>query len=398
MTEVGALVLGGDYRGLGIVRSLGRRGVDVWVAHDKDTLATHSRYCTRALRWTADEDGIRLLLELADRAGLDGWTLFPTSDETAWLVSRHREALSRHFRVTTPPWHVYSVAADKAAVHEVATALGVATPQTWFPRGADDLDAMASGGELDGWFPLVVKPATRQEANALTVDKGWRVADRAELVRRYREAAAIVAPSDIMIQEWVAGDGLRQYSFAAVCAAGDVRLSVTARRARQYPRDFGRASSYVETVEHDGVAKDATRLLHALGIDGLVEVEFKEDETTGVLKLLDVNVRVWGWHSLGATAGVDFAYGAHRLALGEPVDVRSGRPGVRWARFAIDAPYALRDIVAGRLRPGEYLRTVRRPIEGPVAARDDPMPALAEIPLLFRTVWRQRRSHPTVAP
>ncbi|MDT4912917.1 MAG: hypothetical protein QOC66_2045, partial [Pseudonocardiales bacterium] len=33
MTPVGALVLGADYRGLGIVRSLGRRAVPVWVVH-----------------------------------------------------------------------------------------------------------------------------------------------------------------------------------------------------------------------------------------------------------------------------------------------------------------------------------------------------------------------------
>jgi len=27
MTDAGALIIGGDYRGLGIVRSLGRRGI-----------------------------------------------------------------------------------------------------------------------------------------------------------------------------------------------------------------------------------------------------------------------------------------------------------------------------------------------------------------------------------
>jgi len=37
----GALVLGGDYRALGVVRSLGRRGVPVWVIRDGgDAVAT----------------------------------------------------------------------------------------------------------------------------------------------------------------------------------------------------------------------------------------------------------------------------------------------------------------------------------------------------------------------
>jgi D-aspartate ligase len=47
----GALVLGADYRGLGIVQSLGRRGVPVWVVYDRvKGVANFSRYTTRAIR------------------------------------------------------------------------------------------------------------------------------------------------------------------------------------------------------------------------------------------------------------------------------------------------------------------------------------------------------------
>src|SRR4051812_34159679 len=53
----GAVVLGGDYRALGVVRSLGRRGVPVWVVREgDDTLAAVSRYASRRLPWPiADE-------------------------------------------------------------------------------------------------------------------------------------------------------------------------------------------------------------------------------------------------------------------------------------------------------------------------------------------------------
>ena len=41
----GALILGADYRALGVARSLGRRGVPVWVIRDgDDALAARSRY------------------------------------------------------------------------------------------------------------------------------------------------------------------------------------------------------------------------------------------------------------------------------------------------------------------------------------------------------------------
>ncbi len=39
----GAVVVGGDFNGLGIVRSLGRRGIPVCVIDDERSIARHSR-------------------------------------------------------------------------------------------------------------------------------------------------------------------------------------------------------------------------------------------------------------------------------------------------------------------------------------------------------------------
>ncbi len=44
--QPGALVVGGDYQGLGIVRSLGRRGIPVCVVDDEWSIARFSRYAT----------------------------------------------------------------------------------------------------------------------------------------------------------------------------------------------------------------------------------------------------------------------------------------------------------------------------------------------------------------
>jgi predicted ATP-grasp superfamily ATP-dependent carboligase len=392
VTAPGAVVLGGDYRGLGIVRSLGRRGIPVWVVHGADTVARYSRYCLRSVPWRAplDEAWIEFVYELAEKNDLHGWALFPTSDEAAWLVSRHWDKLSARYRLTTPRWEVYSAAADKAAVATLAGELGLGTPRTWRPRSVADLD------EIDDHYPVVVKPARREHDNPLTVAKAWRADDRATLHARYLDARDIVPADEIIVQEWVPGGGSSQYAFGAVCVAGDPRVSIVARRTRQYPRDFGRASCFVESVDHPVVAKEAIRLLQALRIDGLAEVEFKQDEADGSLKLLDVNVRVWGWHSLGAAAGVDFSHAAYRMACGEELEYRVGAAGVRWARLALDVPYALADFAGGRLRASEYLRSLRRPLQGPIAARDDPLPAVAELPLLLlQSAWRPRLSRST---
>ena len=155
---------------------------------------------------------------------------------------------------------------------------------------------------------MIIKPALREAYNPLTAAKAWRVDDRRSLIARYDEACSMMAPELIMIQEVIPGWGEAQFSYAALCQDGRPLASVVARRARQYPMDFGRFRTYVETIDDPGVVEPSVRLIEAARYTGLVEVEFKRDPRDGRFKVLDVNPRVWGWHTLGSRVGVDFSY------------------------------------------------------------------------------------------
>ncbi len=101
----GALVTGADYRGLGIVRSLGRRGIPVWVLkQDEHLVGSVSRYTCRSLRYPLEDDRKQLdfLLDLAVREGLKGWVLFPTTDESVVLVARPNGSCTASRRIS--PW------------------------------------------------------------------------------------------------------------------------------------------------------------------------------------------------------------------------------------------------------------------------------------------------------
>jgi predicted ATP-grasp superfamily ATP-dependent carboligase len=95
--EAGALVLGANYRGLGMVRSLGRRGAPVWVAlTDEHRVACASRYVRRTIRCpSAGDERAAALVALARREGLSDWVLFPTDDETGLFLARHAGVLER---------------------------------------------------------------------------------------------------------------------------------------------------------------------------------------------------------------------------------------------------------------------------------------------------------------
>jgi predicted ATP-grasp superfamily ATP-dependent carboligase len=387
MIDAGALVIGGDYRALGVVRSLGRRGIPVWVLQQDDTLAGYSRFARRRLRWpdASETEQTNFLLGLADAYRLDGWVLFPTTEETAWLVSCNHRALSARFRLTTSPWCNYVVAADKRRAYSRAELLGIDIPRTWYVESPADVAA------LDLPFPVILKPALRITHNRFTDEKAWRIENRQELLAGYEEACTLLPAPYVMIQEVIDGGGEHQLAFAAACLDGEVVAFVTARRRRQYPVDFGRASTFVETIDRPDIVERSMRLLADLRLNGLVEIEYKQDARDGRVKLLDVNARAWGWHSIGKAAGVDFPYVAWRLACNDAVTRAQGRGGVRWVRLAIDLPVAAREIAAGRAQLGAYVRSLRPPMEGPIAALDDCVPALMDVPILVRRALKRRR-------
>jgi predicted ATP-grasp superfamily ATP-dependent carboligase len=372
-------VLGGDHRGLGVARSLGRRGIPVWIVGESaDRVAGSSRYCLRRMHWPDSElaGRIEFLLELRERAGLDGWVLFVAHDDVAELVARNAERLSG-FLLTTDSARVLERAADKRLAYQLAGEAGIPCPRTVYPRSRDDLESIEIA------FPAILKPTIKESVNKFTYDKAWPARDRRELIALYDAATALVAPETIMVQELLPGGGEVQFSFGALCHQGRPIASVTARRLRQYPLDFGHSSSCVETIDEPEVAHHAQSLLAALDYSGLVEVEFMRDVRDGSLRLLDVNARLWTWHSLAQRAGVDLPYLQWRLVRGEPVSPCQTIAGVRWIRPATDVVACAQLLAARRERALALLRTYRRPVELAPFAADDPMPALLEMPVNF---------------
>src|ERR1700683_1483024 len=113
---LGAVVIGGDYQGLGIVRSLGRQGVPVCVVDDELSISRYSRYTTKFVKLADlrhERVAVDSLLELGKRLGLNGWVLYPTREELVAALSRYRSELSKVFRVPTPDWESVKWAWDK---------------------------------------------------------------------------------------------------------------------------------------------------------------------------------------------------------------------------------------------------------------------------------------------
>ena len=372
-------MLGGDYQGLGIARSLGRRGIPVCVLDDEHSIARFSRYTRRSVRVEDLRDEhrtVETLLALGERHGMQGWVFFPTREETVAAASRHRDRLSECFRIPTPRWDVVRWAWDKRNTYQRAGELGIPTPRTWYPRGPKDI------AEIDGEPPFVVKPAIKEHFFYATKAKAWRAESREELGELVERALVVVGAPEVMVQELVPGDGRSQFAYCALWKDGRALATMTCRRRRQHPPEFGRASTYVETVNAPEIERLSERFLRGIDYYGLAELEYKLDHRDGLYKLLDVNARTWGYHTLGQQAGVDFPALLYADQVGERVQPTRARTGVRWVRLATDLPTGLIEIARRRLGCRAYLRSLLRANTEAVFDLRDPLPSIAEAVLI----------------
>jgi D-aspartate ligase len=377
--RVGAIVIGGEHPGLGIVRSLGSRGIPVCVIDDLYSVSQFSRYVDRVVRVNDlrnEEKTVESVIEIGQRYGLRGWVLFPTRDETVAAFSRHRDRLAEFFRVSTAPWNTVRWAWNKKNTYDLAAELGIPAPRTYNPKSEAEL------AQLYSQLPLAVKPAVKENFFYATGAKAWRAETPEQLHALFQKARRQISPEEILIQEIIPGGGQQQYSYCAFFRDGEPHSTLVAKRLRQHPREFGRAATYVETIELPQVEELSERFLKAIDYYGLVEVEFKQDPRDGKFKLLDVNARTWGFHTLGKPAGVDFSYLQYADQVGAPIAKSRAKPGVGWLRAITDAPTTVLGLLNGELDLSSYWKSLRNTRVESVFSLKDPLPSLAELLML----------------
>ena len=384
--RVGALVVGGEHPGLGVARSLGRRGIPVVVVDDQYSVSSFSRYVTRAVKVNDLKEpraAVDALLDVGRRLNLRGWVLYPTRDETVAAVSQHRDELSSMFTVTTPPWDTIRWVWNKKNTYDLAKQLDIPCPETYNPQTIEDLEALYKK------LPLAVKPAVKENFFYATGAKAWRADTPEQLRELFTAARAQIGPDELLIQEIVPGDGRAQYSYCAFFRDGKAHSSLVAQRLRQHPYEFGRAATYVETTSMPWIEELSQRFLRHINFYGLVEVEYKLDPRDGKYKLLDVNARIWGFHSLGSAAGVDFPYLLYADQIGEMTDACRGRDGVGWLRLVADVPTALSQLAQRRIDFRSYWQSLKHTRIESVFCKEDPLPSLAEVAMLPYLISRK---------
>src|ERR1700676_71641 len=125
-TTAGAVVIGGDFHGLAIARSLGRRGIPVCIVDDEFSIGRFSCYTTHYRRidnLRDEKKTVDSLIQLAADLNLKGWVLFPTRDEHVAAFSHYKSSLEQWFRSPTPRWETIKWAWNKWNTYQLAERL-----------------------------------------------------------------------------------------------------------------------------------------------------------------------------------------------------------------------------------------------------------------------------------
>jgi predicted ATP-grasp superfamily ATP-dependent carboligase len=320
---------------------------------------------------------------ISSRYGLEGWVVFPTEDESVFFLSQYRKDLSDQFRITTPCWDIIRHAYDKRFTYRTAEKIGLPIPGTWYPDSKEELQS------LDLPYPVIIKPAVMRDFFRVTHKKVYRAVDADDLVIQYEKACRIIDPTNIIIQEEIPEVWNHLYSFCPFFKEGEVKARVIAKRIRQHPMDYGHASTYVKTVDCPELEELGSRFLKAIDYYGLCEVEFIWDQRERIFRFLEVNPRVWGWHTLARHAGVNLPYLVYRDMVGLPPSNGQYRSDVKWIRLLTDTPTVISEMIKGRMDLKHYFDSLKGEKSFAVFSWSDPLPFFMEI---FRLpiLWKKR--------
>ena len=349
----------GWVNGLAAIRSLGRAGVRVLALdHRPSALGFRSRYAERALcPDPQDEEAfVSFVAELGERLEVPA-PVFATHDEPLNAIARGADRLGERFLFPFPPWEVLSRIQSKRAQLEAAERAGVAVPRWAAPGSA--AEARSAADELG--YPVLVKPSSTEGFKR----RFGRQAFRCENGEQVERAHADAEEYEPLVQELIPGGDGTLFTLGSYLAADGEALGVfCGRKLRQTPPGVG-TCRVGEALWADDVVDQGLRLLREVGHTGLSQVEFKRDPRDGLLRLMEINPRLWQWHGLATACGVDLP----RIAYEDLVGARPAKASMNGTRrrWAIT------------LQAGERPAFQRPPYVDAVFAHDDPKPALVQL-------------------
>ena len=218
---------------LGIIRSLGRRGIPVIGLDDHPmSVGFYSRYCKGMVCPNPRKDEgqfIEYLVALGRRLRTKG-VLFLGDDLYVFLATKYRERLEDYFFFSFLDFDVAHNCIDKRKMYETAKMLQIPVPRTYWSDSYDDMKPISK--EIG--YPCLIKPVGKFEIEGDSAEKVYgffrkygkalRASGEEELSRLLEQVNRL--GFKVVIQEEIRGGPDQLYSMGSYCNKDSEMLMV----------------------------------------------------------------------------------------------------------------------------------------------------------------------------
>ena len=379
------VIFGGHIQALGLARQVAKKDREViLLVDDACSVARFSWSVSKTIVYHSIEE-LNQMVESMELPNL-GTLLFPTNDEAVeWLCAHYAEYKER-FALGVPEPEVIALFNNKRTAYRYAVAHNVPCPDCWYPDTLAEVETLSASLP----YPVAVKPAVMYSFHATFGKKAFRCDNASELMNVYKRIANADYPLEsILIQEFLAGGPKHLYSYGVMAADGKVLASIEANRIRQNPMDFGNSTTFAITCNIPDIEEQSMKLLAETKYFGLGEVEWMWDEKSQQYKFLEINTRAWKWHTMSNMLGFSF--------IGAMIDYFDGNntlhtshfthsSQVAWCERLTDFAVVAKEILHGRMKLKDVIKSYRIPHESAVWRWLDPLPGIMYIllsPILY---------------
>ncbi len=291
---------------LGVLRSLGSRGVPVYVLivnHESSVLSA-SRYCYKVITINLEGDSEKVCKDLVrwcrDQDFRCRPFLLPLTDNTCTYIAEGRAILEEEFLIALDKSNVILDLLDKGKATELAVHNGLAVPQSGTAASMQELIDIAEKVH----FPVIVKP-TMWRSRGKTHFKTLEFEEKNQLLTKGQDMLS--AGAVLLVQEYIPGGdkSVEFFLFYRSRDGGDTTISCTGTKIRQYPPGAGIMASG-KTVWLPHVAKMSIAFLERIGFYGLGGIEYKRYNDKSYF--IEINTRLEAIHPLAIKSGIDFPW------------------------------------------------------------------------------------------
>ena len=371
-----AIVIGLDcVTGLQTARILAGHGVPViGLAKKPEHFACRTNAVQQVLQTDTSGPGLIQTLEELGPGLAEKAVLFPCTDMSVSLLSRHRDRLTPWYHLALPGPEVVETLMDKVRFSAFAQEAGLPVPKTFLLRSRREAEEAA--GQLR--YPCLLKPPMKTPAwEANTKAKVFRVEGAEELLALYDRASQWV--DELVVQEWVEGPESNLYSCNCYFDRDSQPLvTFIAKKLRQWPPRVGTSSLGLE-VRNDDVLDISLALFRRVGYHGLGYVEVKQDSRTGEYFIIEPNIgRPTGRSAIAEGGGVALLYTMYADLVGLPLPANREQryQGTKWIYLRQDTRAAFHAWRQGELSLADWWRSWQGRKRYAVLSWRDPAPFL----------------------